>query len=648
MCAIAGCWSWRLRDAAARESKLVQAMTLSLAHRGPDGFGHWEDAESGVFLGHRRLAIIDLSPAGHQPMHSHSGRYVVTFNGEIYNFRELRARLAAAGQEFKGGSDTEVMLAAIEQWGLDAAVDKLNGMFAIALWDRESRKLSLVRDRLGKKPIYFSTAGNRLLFASELRALLLDPEVQRDIDPGSLAEFFRFGFVPAPRSILAQVRKVLPGEILEVTRGLGGSLVTTQRRYWTPRELPGRVESFRGEYDAALRELRRLLSDAVRIRLESDVPLGAFLSGGIDSSLVVAMMREFAAGPVRSFTIGFEEKDFDESTHARAVAKVLGTDHTEVRLKSTDVLDLVPFIARVFDEPFADVSQLPTLLVSKVAREFVTVALSGDGGDEWFGGYTRYLRQDKAQAAMRAVPGFLRRASASVLSSLSQFAPGGLRLGSADSLRRQMNRGAQLLRATTAEMLYECFLSHWEDPAEMVTGRPAYRPLSEWAPAGGSRPDSHLWMMLIDAGCYLPDDILVKVDRTSMSVALEARSPLLDHRVASFAVSLPDAFKFDARGGKRILRDLAASFVPRDILERPKQGFAVPLGQWLRGPLRDWAHERLAAPELARSGLLVDQEISRRWQQHQQGEWDWSATLWDVLMFQSWYREFMHSPTVTP
>jgi asparagine synthase (glutamine-hydrolysing) len=648
MCAIAGCWSWRLRDAAARESKLVQAMTLSLAHRGPDGFGHWEDAETGVFLGHRRLAIIDLSPAGHQPMHSHSGRFVVSFNGEVFNFRELRAQLTAAGHVFKGGSDTEVMLAAIEQWGLDAAVDKLNGMFAIALWDRESRKLSLVRDRLGKKPIYFSTAGNRLLFASELRALLLDPELKRDIDPGALAEFFRYGFVPAPRSILAPVRKVLPGEILEVTRAADGTLTTTQRRYWAPRELPASVQSFRGDYDAALGELRHLLSDAVRIRLESDVPLGAFLSGGIDSSLVVALMREFAAGPVRSFTIGFEEKEFDESIHARAVAKVLGTDHTEVRLKSTDVLDLVPSIARVFDEPFADVSQLPTLLVSKVAREFVTVALSGDGGDEWFGGYTRYLRQDKAQAAMRSVPAFLRAASAGVLSSLSQFAPGGLRLGSGDSLRRQMNRGAQLLRASTPEMLYECFLSHWEDPAAMIAGRPAYRPLSEWAPAGGSGRDSHLWMMLIDAGCYLPDDILVKVDRTSMSVALEARSPLLDHRVASFAVSLPDAFKFDARGGKRILRDLAASFVPRDILERPKQGFAVPLGQWLRGPLRDWAHERLAVPELARSGLLVDHEISRRWQQHQQGEWDWSATLWDVLMFQSWYREFMHSPTVTP
>jgi asparagine synthase (glutamine-hydrolysing) len=620
-------------------------MTQALAHRGPDGSGHWEDVGAGIVLGHRRLAIIDLSSAGHQPMHSHSGRYVVSFNGEIFNFRELRTQLVTAGHTFQGGSDTEVMLAAIEQWGLTAAVEKFNGMFAIALWDRQDRRLSLIRDRLGKKPLYYSTSGNRLLFSSELRALMLDPELDRAIDPAALAEFFRYGFIAAPKSILTRVQKVLPGEILEVARGADGAFLTSRQRYWSPCDLPATIQPFHGSYDDALGRLQRLLSDAVQIRLESDVPLGAFLSGGIDSSVIVALMREFSDGPVRSFTIGFEEKEFDESTHARAVAMALGTQHTEVRLKSSDVLDLVPTIARVFDEPFADVSQLPTLLVSKAAREFVTVALSGDGGDEWFGGYTRYLRYDNASAAMRSVPAFVRTASAAMLSSVSRFAPGGLRLGSGGSLRRRMNRGAELLRATTPEKLYECFLSHWEDPSSLINGRPQYRPLSEWAPASGADLDSHLWMMLVDAGCYLPDDILVKVDRTSMSVALEVRSPLLDHRVSEFAVSLPDAFKFDARGGKSILRDLAARFVPREILERPKQGFAVPLGKWLRGPLREWANERLSPAELSRSGLLLDNEISRRWRQHLQGEWDWSVVMWDVLMFQSWYREFMHSPT---
>jgi asparagine synthase (glutamine-hydrolysing) len=645
MCAIAGCWSWRVADGAKRELKLVQAMSLALAHRGPDGFGTWADPGYGVVLGHRRLAILDLSPAGHQPMQSQSSRYVVSYNGEIYNFRELRAELAAAGCVFRGGSDTEVMLAAVEKWGINAAVEKFNGMFAIALWDREERKLSLVRDRLGKKPLYYSMVGDRLLFASELRSLMLDPELGREIDPSALAEFFRYGFIPAPRSILTHVRKVLPGEILEVTREENEKLVILRRRYWAPSELLALVEPFRGSYDAALDELHHILVDAVRIRLESDVPLGAFLSGGIDSSLVVALMREVASGPVRSFTIGFEEKEFDESAHARAVATVLGTDHTETRLKSTDVLDLVPSIARVFDEPFADVSQLPTLLVSKVARQYVTVALSGDGGDEWFGGYTRYLRYGKAQNAMRIVPGFLRTASAAMLSSLSRYAPADLRLGMGDTVRRQMNRGAELLRAGSREMLYECFLSHWEDPAALIAGNPGYRPLSEWAPTNTTPADSRVWMMLIDAGCYLPDDILVKLDRSSMSVALETRSPLLDRRIAEFAVSLPDEYKFDARGGKRILRDLAARYVPRDILERPKQGFAVPLGRWLRGPLRDWADERLSTSALSSSGLLVSPEITKRWKQHQQGQWDWSASLWDVLMFQAWYGEFMHSPT---
>jgi asparagine synthase (glutamine-hydrolysing) len=540
------------------------------------------------------------------------------------------------------------MLAAIEEWGLDAAIGKLNGMFALALWDRKDRVLSLVRDRQGKKPLYYSVSNGRLLFASELRALLLDSELPREVDTVALSEFFRYGFVPAPRSILDGVSKVLPGEILEVKRDARDAFSITHRRYWTPRGLPATVAPFAGTYAEGVEELRRLLADAVRIRLESDVPLGAFLSGGIDSSLVVALMREFASGPVRSFTIGFEEKDFDESMHARAVADALGTRHTEVRLKAQDVLGLVPTVARVFDEPFADVSQLPTLLVSKVAREHVTVALSGDGGDEWFGGYTRYLRQSKAQALMRHVPGFMRRSMAATLSTLSQFAPGSVRIGLGDSVRRRMSRGAELLRASTPEKLYECFLSHWEDPAAVVAGQPSYRPLSHWAPEGGATPDSRLWMMLVDAECYLPDDILVKVDRASMSVALEVRAPLLDHRVSALAVSLPDAFKFDARGGKRILRDLAARFVPRDILERPKQGFAAPLGSWMRGPMREWAAERLSAEELDRSGLLIKGEISRRWRQHLQGEWDWSALLWDVLMFQSWYREFMRTPQAAP
>jgi asparagine synthase (glutamine-hydrolysing) len=585
-------------------------------------------------------------------MVSASGRYVVTYNGEIYNFRELRSLLAQSGHMFRGTSDTEVMLAAIEEWGMDSAISRFNGMFAVAIWDRRQRRLFLARDRLGKKPLYYATFDDRLIFASELRALLLDPSLSREIDSQSLTELLRFGFIPAPASIFQSVKKLMSGRILEFSRDEAGQLSFAERSYWSARELPAHVERFAGSYESAMDGLHALLRDAVKIRLESDVPLGAFLSGGIDSTLVVALMQEQAISPVRTFTIGFQEEEYDEAVHARAVAKALGTDHEDWILAPREALDLVPEIAGVFDEPFADISQLPTLLVARLTRTRVTVALSGDGGDEWFGGYTRYQRFLRLWKWLNLLPGPARQAAAKASSGMARHLPRHvadlvdrrLRHSPDGTLRRRLERAAEILASGGRVELYECLMSHWEEPQRVVRGSSASRQFAEWMPDRANTLGQREWMMLLDAAWYLPDDILVKVDRTTMSVGLEARAPLLDHRVAKFAASLPESYKFDSRGGKRILRDILDGHVSRSLTDRPKQGFSPPIGQWLRGPLRDWAEALLSVDALGSSGLLTADPVRTRWRDHLAGRIDWSAALWDVLMFQSWHGRHLGTP----
>lgn len=650
MCGVAGFWhAGRTEDAETFTARL-RAMVSSIAHRGPDGEGIHYDAATGVGLGHRRLSILDLSDAGRQPMWSSSGRYVIVLNGEIYNFRSLRRALERPGVAFCGHSDTEVALEAIEQWGLDAAVARFIGMFAFVLWDRERRELSFVRDRVGKKPLYLLLRERELYFASELRALLSVDGLSHSIDVQAVGQYLRYGYVPASRSILQDCRKVGPGTIVRVRLDGSGKLYPAETTYWSAVDVyrHGRDHRRQVGFAEASGELEALLEDAVRIRLESDVPLGAFLSGGVDSSLVVALMQRLASGPVRTFTIGFETEGYDEARHAAEIARHLGTDHTEVYLSESQMLDLVPRMPDVFDEPFADSSQLPTLLVAELAKRHVTVALTGDGGDEVFGGYRRYQRFLRQWALLTSIPGPLRTLVAGAASVAAGWprdrdraVAGFLTRGTADSGSRTAKL-ASLLRLRTVDEAYERQLAHWPEPDLVAPGsRPPW-----WQPAGenpGGSKDAERClerMMELDFSHYLPDDILVKVDRTSMSLGLETRTPLLDHRIVEFAAHLPVKFRAQAGEGKVLLKDVAYRLIPRTLLDRPKHGFSVPLAQWLRGALREWASDLLSPARLEGNGLVTPGPIQAAWRQHLEGRRDWSALLWDVLMLQAWYEKY--------
>jgi len=653
MCGIAGYWRTAAADTADTSGDLLRAMTAAIAHRGPDGEGFHCDAVAGVGLGHRRLAILDLTESGEQPMSSASGRFVIVLNGEIYNFRSLRRALERPGVSFRGHSDTEVVLEAIEQWGLEAAVSRFVGMFAFALWDREQRELSLVRDRAGKKPLYLLLRAHELYFGSELRALLSIPGLNPGIDRQAVGQYLRYGFIPAPRSILQGCRKIGPGTIVRVRVDGSGQLVAADATYWSAADVYRRGRERRRQvgFDGASREIEVLLEDAVRIRLESDVPLGAFLSGGIDSSVVVALMQRLCPRPVRTFTIGFDSDDYDEASYAARIARYLGTDHTELYLGESEILDIVTRMTEVFDEPFADSSQLPTLLVAQLARRHVTVALSGDGGDEVFGGYRRYQRFVQWWSRLAGVPLPARALAASTASLVARLPLGPLwpvlgRLFPGDvgsvSLPQQFAKLASLMRLQTVDEAYERQLAHWPEPERVAPGaRPPW-----WQPLGedpGTCTDAERCferMMEIDFGHYLPDDILVKVDRTSMSQGLETRAPLLDHRIVEFAAELPVAYRVRAGDGKVLLKDVAYRLVPRQLLERPKQGFGVPLADWLRGPLREWADDLLMPATLDRSGLVGSSPVQSVWREHLAGQRDWSAALWDVLMLQSWFDRY--------
>jgi asparagine synthase (glutamine-hydrolysing) len=611
-------------------------MNDAIRHRGPDASGAWVDAEAGVALGHRRLSIVDLSVEGRQPMHSASGRYVILFNGEIYNFQKLRMELGALGSVFRGHSDTEVMLAAFEQWGIRSSVERFNGMFAFALWDRETRVLHLCRDRIGKKPMYYGWLGHTFVFGSELKALREHPDFNASIDRDVLAVYFRHGYIPSPYCIYEGLRKLPPGCLLSI-RDSDNGVNRPVERYWSALESArAAMEHPMTDLPEALSQLETLLRDATDIRMIADVPLGAFLSGGIDSSLVVALMQSLTTQPVKTFSIGFKEASHDEAGHARVVARHLGTDHTELYVTPDEARSVIPHLPAMFDEPFADCSQIPTFLVSKLARQSVTVALSGDGGDELFSGYTTYTNCARQFARRSKWPSPLRRAIGMGVTGV----PSGvwdttLGLLGFEHAGARLHRMGSVFSQDSIGAAYRQMLAHWTFPDRVVRHtRELCTPFSERDYAAASNNEIEV-MMLLDAAVYLPDDILVKVDRASMAVSLEARCPILDYRVFEFAWRLPLRWKRRNREGKSILKDLVYRLVPRELLDRPKSGFDFPMAEWLRGPLREWASDLLSSDRIRREGWLDAKEISATLRLHQEG-FDSSNLLWTALMFQSW------------
>jgi asparagine synthase (glutamine-hydrolysing) len=644
MCGIAGLLDRHARLSESALAERTRAMTTAIAHRGPDGDGVWTDAAAGIGLGHRRLAIIDLSPLGAQPMASADGRYVVTYNGEIYNFPALRAELEALGVAFRGHSDTEVMLEGFVRWGVEATLHKMVGMFALALWDRQMRSLWLIRDRLGVKPLYYAHAGDKLIFGSELKALRADPDFRPTLDRDALVGYLRHGYVPGPRTIHREARKLPPGALLEWRAGAEPEL----RTYWDARAVAraGRAEWAKPRDDAfELERLDALLRQAIAGRMLSDVPLGAFLSGGIDSSLVVALMQAQSARPVRSFSIGFDVEGYDEAKHAAATAKHLGTDHTELYVTPAHALAVVPRLPDMYDEPFADSSQIPTFLVSEMTRKHVTVALSGDGGDEVFAGYNRYLHAEAIWRARARLPGPLRKLAARALELPGPALWQALLAPLPESKRpvRPAEKAAKLariLRESSLASIYRGLVSQWPDPAAIATaGTGSAGPLWDETLAD-DMPEPVARMQLLDTLTYLPDDILTKVDRATMAVSLEGREPLLDHRLIEHAWTLPPSFKIRNGESKWALRRVLERYVPRALFERPKMGFGVPIDAWLRGPLRDWAEDLLDAKTLAADGLFDPAPIRTAWTEHLSGARDMHYPLWTILMFQAWRRRW--------
>ena len=628
---------------------LGRRMAGAIAHRGPDDSGVWIDTETGLCLAHRRLSIVDLSPAGHQPMLSRSGRFVLSYNGEIYNHLEIRASLETAfgDLEWRGRSDTETLLAAFEHWGVKAALERAAGMFAIALWDRDERRLILARDRFGEKPLYYgwvgATGNSAFAFGSELKALRAYPSFSNPVSRDALALFAQRSVIPAPYSIYRDVFKLPSGCLLTLEPdGLDRHKVAIEP-YWRLRDivLQGLADPFRSEIEA-IDALDCALRSAVVQQSVADVPLGAFLSGGVDSSTIVALMQAQSKRPVQTFTVGFDEEGFDEAPHAKLVAEHLGTDHHELRVSSADALSVIPCLPSLFDEPFADSSQIPTHLVCRAARKQVTVALSGDAGDELFGGYNRYFWADRVWSWVGWCPPALRRTLGASIRGVPAFFwnilgetfPGGsrvVRLG--DKAHRLAGR---LRTVNSMDDLYRSLVTEWPNESHLVKAANPLATLLDDARLAEGVPEAAHRMMLWDALTYLPDDILTKVDRASMGVSFETRIPFLDHRVFQIAWRLPLHMKIRDGRSKWALRQVLYRYVPRELIERPKAGFAIPVGVWLRGPLREWAEDLLSELRLTRDGYLSPRLVRETWNQHLAGQYDWTTRLWGVLMFQAW------------
>lgn len=640
MCGIAGFWSYATPLASEVAATTAHEMAQTLIHRGPDDAGVWLSDRECLALAHRRLSIQDISLSGHQPMISASGRYVIAFNGEIYNHLQLRQMLNC--RSWRGHSDTETLLAAFEIWGIEATLSRMVGMFAIVLWDQERRELILMRDRLGEKPLYYGWQGKTFLFGSELKALRSHPSWRGEIDRNALASFMKFSYVPLPHSIFKGVRKLLPGCTLTLRIDTAPGTMPVPVPYWSAKAVAQqlRVDTF--DERQAMKELDTLLREAVSGQMMADVPLGAFLSGGVDSSSVVALMQAQSIQPIRTFSIGFAEADYDETHHAKAVATHLGTNHTELYVTPGDAMQVIPQLLKIYDEPFADSSQIPTYLLAKLATRDVAVALSGDGGDELFGGYNRYLWGHRIWPRIGGIPRPLKRVAGCLMTALTptqwdrlfSLVPGSK---PPPAVGDKLYKLASIIGAGSSDEFYLRLISQqYETDSIVLGGQEALRWSDNEADAIDMRDFSER-MMFQDLVGYLTDDILTKVDRAAMAVSLETRIPLLDHRLVEFAWRLPLSLKIRDGQGKWLLRQVLYQYVPREMIERPKQGFGIPLASWLRGPLRGWAEALLDTTRIEREGLLVAGPIREKWEEHLSGRRNWQHWLWNVLVFQAWY-----------
>ena len=652
MCGIFGFWNPSQSDHGAAD--ILARMGSALVHRGPDSDGVWVDRDRGIALGHRRLAILDLSEQGAQPMISASGRYVLTFNGEIYNFSELRADIEKVNPDiqWRGSSDTEVLAAAIDLWGLERALINSVGMFALAVWDRMKCKLHLARDRIGEKPLYYGRVGSAFVFASQLDSMRAHPLWRGEINREALTGYLRYSYVPAPLSIFTGIWKLPPRSILTLNSDeLATSPLPVPQHYWRLSDAVeiGRAQPFSGSAHDAEDELDRLLSRSVKGQMIADVPFGAFLSGGIDSSIVVAMMQAQNTAKVRTFSIGFREQKYNEATYAAGVAAHLGTQHEEFYVTPNEAIAVIPELPRIYDEPFADSSQIPTFLVAKLARSSVTVALSGDGGDELFGGYNRYTWSKRISTLASIRPEWLKQALASSITGrnsvdrerlaywITKLVP---RVLVPTLLTDKLEKLAQILETRSEESLYRALVSIWQDPEEIVVGGEESTNFRDsWSNAQRVTTSLMEKMMFVDTQTYLCDDILVKVDRAAMANSLESRVPMLDHRVLEFSWGLPQEMSRQSRQGKQILKNVLYRYVPRALIDRPKMGFGVPIGEWLRGPLRQWAEELLSERSLREDGYFVVKQVRKKWEEHLSGARNWQSQLWTVLMFQAWLHQ---------
>ena len=637
-----------------RSNNIITEMTNSLIKRGPDDSGVWIREDSAVALGHRRLAILDLTPAGHQPMHSLSDQYVIAFNGEIYNHLEVRnlLDLQKGAHPWKGTSDTETLVEAIDFWGLPKALSLCIGMFAFALWDKKAEKLSLARDRLGEKPLYYGWIKDAFVFGSELKALKAHPNFNNEINRQSLSDYFRFSYVPGPKSIYQNIYKLEPGSFFQESLKTIASQDIEQKKYWNFSEVVSvaAVNKFTDEHEA-VELLEGQLKESINMQMLADVPLGAFLSGGVDSSLIVSLMQNESNKSVKTFTVGFEDSGFDESPFAKSVANFLGTDHHELFVTSKETMDAIPLMPYIFDEPFADTSQIPTYLVSKAARKEVTVALSGDAGDELFGGYNRYFWGPRIWSKVSWLPFGVRRLLGKAITSLpvdrwdgfsrsfNNFSSSRNNIANLGDKAHKL--GVRLGSVKTIDDLYLSLVSEWDDPASLVRSDISFELASLSKRDNIFNSDLNIKapaerMMLWDSLTYLPDDILCKVDRAAMANSLETRVPFLDHRIVETAWRFPHAMKIVNNQGKIPLRKILYKYVPQNLIERPKAGFGIPIGDWLRGPLRPWAEKLIDPPRIDREGYLFSSPIQQCWKEHLSGRRDWTMRLWSVLMFQAW------------